>query len=509
MDRTRVKADSENSYRHYLELLHSKIQQYDVEPRHIYNMDKKGFLAGVTSRQKRIFSRQLWEQKKVTTGLQDGSQEWTTILALVCADGSSLDPSVIFEAKGGLRTGWVHDVEPEKHQVFFTTSPSGWSNDDVGLAWLEQVFDRRIKDKTRLSYRILIVDGHGSHLTRKFLQYCLTHKILLCILPPHSTHSLQPLDVVLFGPLSRAYTVKLADYLQRSKGLLPVKKADFFLLFWDAYNTSFTRENVLKSFEATGVEPRDASVVLQRFTTPLPQLDDGTKLGEHGDGDTWRDVRNLFDAAVPDKMTVEAKRLSEALHSFQVKNKVVWEENKDLRTSLNTKKKRAKKSKHLHLSQQKEFHSNAVFYSPGTICEGFELEDQKEHKKEAEQLQKKHQKELQKAHNTYQKQIAAEKREQRKRDSEAKKKEKDARVAERLAAKERKQQERNAATTQKSHNTANKASRTTSQGAVKKTQQGGRAAGVAEGEAAVPLPLPPPPKLTTCGRQIKVPKKFE
>jgi hypothetical protein len=97
---------------------------------------------------------------------------------------------------------------------------------------------------------------------------------------------LQPLDVVLFGPLLRAYTVKLADYLQRSKGLLPVKKADFFLLFWDAYNTSFTRENILKSFEATGVEPRDASVVLQRFTTPPPQLDNSTKLREHGDGDT-------------------------------------------------------------------------------------------------------------------------------------------------------------------------------------------------------------------------------
>jgi hypothetical protein len=137
-----------------------------------------------------------------------------------------------------------------------------------------------------LSYRILIVDGHGSYFTRKFLQYCLTHKIRLCILLPHSTYSLQPLDVVLFGPLLRAYTVKLADYLQRSKGLLPVKKADFFLLFWDAYNTSFTRENILKSFEATGVEPRDASVVLQRFTTPPPQLDNSTKLREHGDGDT-------------------------------------------------------------------------------------------------------------------------------------------------------------------------------------------------------------------------------
>jgi hypothetical protein len=388
MDKTRVKADSEHSYHHYFELLHAKIQQYDIAPWHIYNMDEKGFLAGVTSRQKRIFSRQLWEQKKVTAGLQDGSREWITILALVCADRSSLDPSVLFEAKGGLRTGWVHDIEPEKHQVFFTTSPTGWSNDDIGLAWLEQVFDRRTKDKARSSYRILIVDGHGSHLTRDFLKYCLAHKILLCILLPHSTHSLQPLDVVLFGPLSRAYTVKLSDYLQCSKGLLPVRKQDFFLLFWDAYITSFTRDNILKSFEATGIEPHNASVVLNRFRTPTPQPDDGTKLGEHGDGDTWRDVRKLFEAAVPDTLTVEAKQLSQALHSFQVKNEVVHKENHNLCASVNTKKKRTGRGKDLQPKQQKEFQSNAVFYSPSTLRKGFELQDQKARKKEAKQLQK-------------------------------------------------------------------------------------------------------------------------
>jgi hypothetical protein len=59
MDRNRVKVNSKHNYRYYLELLYVKLRQYDVEPRHIYNMDEIGFLAGVTSRQKRIFSRQL------------------------------------------------------------------------------------------------------------------------------------------------------------------------------------------------------------------------------------------------------------------------------------------------------------------------------------------------------------------------------------------------------------------------------------------------------------------
>ena len=75
MDRNRHQADSEYSYRLYFELLHRKIQKYNVDARHIYNMDEKGFLVGITSRSKRVFSKQLWQQKKVTAALQDINRE--------------------------------------------------------------------------------------------------------------------------------------------------------------------------------------------------------------------------------------------------------------------------------------------------------------------------------------------------------------------------------------------------------------------------------------------------
>jgi hypothetical protein len=66
-------------------------------------MDEKGFLIGVTLRQKCVFSKQLWEQKKVTADIQDGSREWITILAVVYTDRSWLDLGVIFKDKGALR----------------------------------------------------------------------------------------------------------------------------------------------------------------------------------------------------------------------------------------------------------------------------------------------------------------------------------------------------------------------------------------------------------------------
>jgi hypothetical protein len=93
------------------------------------------------------------------------------------------------------------------------------------------VFDRHTAAKARRQWRLLILDGHGSHLTPKFLEYCDAHRILLMIFPPYSTHSLQPLDVVLFAPLSRHYTKELTHYLQRTQGLTRITKRDFYSNF--------------------------------------------------------------------------------------------------------------------------------------------------------------------------------------------------------------------------------------------------------------------------------------
>jgi hypothetical protein len=76
MDRDHHKADSKDKYEAYFDLLHSKIREYKVEPENIYNMDEKGFLMSITGCSKRVFSKQFWEQKRVTAAVQDGSREW-------------------------------------------------------------------------------------------------------------------------------------------------------------------------------------------------------------------------------------------------------------------------------------------------------------------------------------------------------------------------------------------------------------------------------------------------
>jgi hypothetical protein len=71
-----------------------------------------------------------------------------------------------------------------------------------------------------------------------FLKYYDQNKILLAIYLPHSTHILQPLDVVMFRPLATVYSNEVAGFMERSQGLTSISKRDFFPLFyrvWEAF----------------------------------------------------------------------------------------------------------------------------------------------------------------------------------------------------------------------------------------------------------------------------------
>jgi hypothetical protein len=92
-----------------------------------------------------------------------------------------------------------------------------------------------------------------------FINYCDQNKIPLTVFPPHATHTLQPLDVVIFKSLSANYSTALEQYMKQSLGALPVAKRDFFSFFWNGWVNTFIESRVLKSFEVTGLSPPNAS----------------------------------------------------------------------------------------------------------------------------------------------------------------------------------------------------------------------------------------------------------
>ncbi|CAE7003081.1 DDE 1 domain containing protein [Pyrenophora teres f. teres] len=363
------------------------MKDYDIATENTYNTDEKGFMLGITARSKRVFTRAIWEQNERRAAIQDGNREWISVIACICGDGSSLPPGIIYEGKAGIQSSWVCDLQPNLQEVFIAHSTSGWINNELGLAWLEQVFNRFTIDKARRRWRLLILDGHGSHVTSDFINFCDAHKILLAVFPPHSTHSLQPLDVI--------YSVATAP--------IGTSKGEFLSNLWTTRSESFRRGLILKSFQATGVLPMDAQAVLKRFNkTPQQQLN-GVKVGQQGDGDSWRQLRNFLDAAVEDRAEVESTRLEQSLHSLQVQNELLHHENEGLRSLLNNKKKRNNKSKVLDLQHSEEYHGGAVFWSPRKVQRARELEATKQQEAEQLQLQKDNERDLKAAPLAYKK----------------------------------------------------------------------------------------------------------
>ena len=419
MDSNRHNAESEYKYKLYFELLQQKITQYSLEPEHMYNMDEKGFAIGVLGRSKRIFSRRQYKKKEVRQARQDGSREWVSLLAAICADGTALPPGIIFASRNStIQSHWVADIKAGKHAIHVASSPSGWTNNDIGLAWLEQVFDRYTKPKARLKYRLLIVDGHGSHLTYDFIEYCHQKRIILAVLPPHSTQTLQPLDVVCFKSLASHYSSELDDHLQQSQGLSPLSKGDFFNLFWPAWVNTFKENLIRKAFTATGISPVNADVILDRFRHTTPEtLASASSASTAYSAENWLKACSTLRAEVKDPRSVGARKLSQTIHHLSTQIELLNSKVDSLRKKLYQNKKRQKApSKQLDLQQHQEYHGGAIMWSPRAFQEACMRMAITEQEKQEDELKKAEMKELAAANKLYNEKIAEEKREKRARE---------------------------------------------------------------------------------------------
>ena len=115
------------------------------------------------------------------------------------------------------------------------------------------MFHPHTKDKAGNRRRLLIVYWHSSHVNLKFIEWADQHRIILLILPPHSTHRLQPLDVSLFSSLATAYSNQITKLMSDSLGLVSMSKREFWPLFKAAWDISFTVQNINSGFSKTGI----------------------------------------------------------------------------------------------------------------------------------------------------------------------------------------------------------------------------------------------------------------
>ncbi len=237
-------------------------ERYDFDICDIYNMDEKGFAQGICGTLKVMCDRRLRANEHALIA-HCGRREWTSVIECVSADGEPLPPHLIF-AGHDHSDDWL-DMLIECGCAGGSTSATekGWTNNEIGLAWLQDSFEPHSRRRQRGEYRCLILDGHGSHVTNEAIQFCIDQKITLVCLPSHSTHLLQPLDVGLFSPLSIYYKGGLEAFLHGRHGFT-VDKLRFIEIFASAHLKTMSKSNIQSAWTKAGLFPHCPDVVLTK-----------------------------------------------------------------------------------------------------------------------------------------------------------------------------------------------------------------------------------------------------
>jgi len=98
---------------------------------------------------------------------------------------------------------------------------------------------------------LLIMDGHRRHITANVIEYCVQHMIELIILPPHTSHVLQPLDVSVFLPLKRALAAETDAASRLDSGR--ISWIEWTSTYIRVRKQAFRLSDILSSFKASGL----------------------------------------------------------------------------------------------------------------------------------------------------------------------------------------------------------------------------------------------------------------
>ena len=229
-------------------------------------MDETGFQMGVASTAKVICGSETRDSH--AKSIQPGNREWITIIIAINASGSILPPHIIFAGKKH-QSQWFSAI-PGNYRI--SMSDNGWTNDGLGLDWLQEIFEKHTASQKGGDYQLLILDGHSSHATASFDHFCMQRRIIPLYMPPHSSHLLQPLDISCFAPLKYYYGQKITEMMQN--GIYAIDKREFLTFYKKAHNHAFSKANILSGFAAAGLIPFNPDRVLaklnKKMKTPTP-----------------------------------------------------------------------------------------------------------------------------------------------------------------------------------------------------------------------------------------------
>jgi hypothetical protein len=246
IEAVRVEGTTQEALQEFFTRFEEVQKKFRILLENTWNMDEHGIALGMCVNSQVLAS----SHKKRTYTKSPEDREWVSMVETVSATGRKTRNLAIFRGQY-LQSNWFpHSNIPD---WYYTTSENGWTSNNIALEWLERIFLVETVPKNSIG-RILILDGHGSHLSVDFLFTCKMNNIHLIFLPAHSSHVLQPLDLSCFSPIKSRYRQQIAE-LASLDDSAPIKKHRFIEYYHRAREESLTERVIRAGWKASGISP--------------------------------------------------------------------------------------------------------------------------------------------------------------------------------------------------------------------------------------------------------------
>jgi hypothetical protein len=233
--------------------------KHRYEPSNIWNADESGCQAGRNGVGRALAKVGTRNVRQV----MPNEQEHVTMLTCINGDGEYIPNLYIFKGKQR-KDEYVSLCEAG---AIYAMQDKAWVTGYIFFKWLDH-FLRHLHLRGGISQtnrHLLILDGHGSHVTLDVIKKAREHGLDLLTLPSHTSHALQPLDVSIFKPFKTAFKVYRDMWVTNNKGMR-TRKTTLAQWISKSLKAALTPQNIQSGFRATGIWPYDNKKMGSKMT---------------------------------------------------------------------------------------------------------------------------------------------------------------------------------------------------------------------------------------------------
>ncbi|XP_053372948.1 uncharacterized protein LOC123560642 [Mercenaria mercenaria] len=205
------------------------------------------------------------DKNTIPQNVTSSRSQTVTIIASGIALGNSIPPYYVFPGQRW-NPEFLNDACPGSAGEM---SKTGWSNTCIFENYLKNHFATyaNLSRNVDGSKILILYDGHRSHTSLTLTDWAKKNNVILFLLPPHSSHVTQPLDVGVFGPFKSMYYSECQNFMKRNPGM-NVTKYQIASLTSKPYLKALSAENLISAFRRTGIHPFDRQAIVDSQISP-------------------------------------------------------------------------------------------------------------------------------------------------------------------------------------------------------------------------------------------------